>query len=546
MTAGAAGTVRRIRVLDATLANQIAAGEVVERPASVLKELLENSLDAGARRVRVEVAGGGAALVQVTDDGRGIARDELALALERHATSKIASLDELESVASLGFRGEALPSIASVSRLRVESRAQDAEAGWCLSVEGGAASPAPQPSAHPSGTTVAVRDLFFNTPVRRRFLRTARTEFRHLDRVFRRAALSAFPVAMTLVHDGREVVRVAAAGSDAARRRRVGRLLGAAFLDGAVELDHTAAGLRVWGWLGASGVARERAEQQLYVNGRPVSDATVRHAVRLGYGDAVPPGLQPAWLLFLELDAREVDVNVHPTKQEVRFREARTVHDFVRSAVRAALAGADAPAAHGGLPADAPRRARGDRAAPPPRAGDAPAAGGAAVLGIGADGVLVVRDGDELRVASACDLRRDAAREALRAAAGGGAVGVRPLLIPERIALPAGSAPAPPVLEALARLGIELRVAGETAALLLAVPEVLAAVAPQRLADVLASPPANAEQPERWVDDLAALAAAAPLSDRDEARRLWDALRAAGERPGIMLDAAAVDRLRRG
>ena len=255
--ASAAGAAR-IHTLDTTLANQIAAGEVVERPASVLKELLENSIDAGAARLRVDVTRGGLAMVRVTDDGVGIHVNDLALALERHATSKIATLEQLEAVRSMGFRGEALPSIASVSRLRIESQAAGAEGAWAVSAEGGPVHAPPAPVAHPTGTTVTMQDLFFNTPVRRRFLRAPRTELRHLDRVFRRLALTAFPVAMSFSHDGRELLRLAAAENETARLRRVGRVLGTKFADAAVALDADGAGMRLWGWVGKPTHSRSR------------------------------------------------------------------------------------------------------------------------------------------------------------------------------------------------------------------------------------------------------------------------------------------------
>lgn len=527
----------RIRALDATLANQIAAGEVVERPASVLKELLENSLDAGATRVQVEAARGGVALLRVRDDGAGIAPEDLALALERHATSKIATLEELESVRSMGFRGEALPSIASVSRLRIESRAAGAEAAWSLGAEGGPGAGAPAPAAHPPGTTVTVRDLFFNTPVRRRFLRTARTELRHLERVFRRLALAAFPVAMSFTHDGRELLRVAAARDAAGRRRRVARLLGARFAGTARELDAQAAGMRLWGWLGAPELGRERTDlQHLLVNARPVADATVRHAVRLGYAGALPDGTQPAWLLYLELDPREVDVNVHPAKQEVRFREARMVHDFVRSAVRAALGTAPAPGAPAAADGAAPARV-----AEPSRAAVAPPSGaardGVRLLALLAGGLVVAARGDRVLLARGPELRRAQVRAALARAAGGTPPVARPLLIPQRLQLEAGDTELR--LRELAPLGFELRPSGPGTALLLAVPEVLSRIPARELAGTLAAGAGD------WVQALSALAGAAPLDDPEEARALLEALeRAPDPAPWLEVDAATLDRLR--
>ena len=328
----------RVRPLDVTLANQIAAGEVVERPASVLKELLENALDAGATRIDVHAERGGIGSLRVSDNGAGIVRDDLHLALERHATSKIATLEELEAVVSMGFRGEALPSIASVSRLQITSRVHGEESAWQIRAEGGPSAAELVPASHPPGTTVLMRELFFNTPVRRRFLRTPRTEFQHLERVFRRTALAAFGVSMSFHHDGKELLRVAGADNQAAMLRRVSRLLGERFAAGAVAIEREAGGMRLWGWLANSDGARERNDQQyLFVNARPVSDATVRHAVRLAYGALIDESRHPAWLLNLQIDPCDVDVNVHPSKHEVRFRETRMVHDFVRTSVNDAL-----------------------------------------------------------------------------------------------------------------------------------------------------------------------------------------------------------------
>ncbi|RMD77891.1 MAG: DNA mismatch repair endonuclease MutL, partial [Gammaproteobacteria bacterium] len=337
----------RIRILPPQLANQIAAGEVVERPASVLKELVENSLDAGARSVLVEAEEGGARLLRVRDDGRGIAREDLALALHRHATSKIRSLADLEGVRSLGFRGEALPSIASVSRLSLTSRPPGEAMGWRVLAEGGPPGE-PVPAAHPPGTTVEVRELFFNTPARRKFLRAPRTELGHLDETLRRIALCRFEVGFRLVHQGRELRRLPPAASEAGREARVAALLGGAFVERALALEEERSGLRLWGWIGLPTAARSQPDQQyLYVNGRVVRDRLLGHAVRQAYQDVLYQGRHPAYVLFLELPPEEVDVNVHPTKQEVRFRQGRLVHDFVASAVGRALAAAG-PRGEGG------------------------------------------------------------------------------------------------------------------------------------------------------------------------------------------------------
>ncbi len=328
----------RIRALPERLANQIAAGEVVERPASVLKELLENSLDAGATRISVDIEHGGAQLIRVRDDGIGIHREDLALALDRHATSKIASLEDLENVVSLGFRGEALPSIGSVSRLELSSCPAGGESGWKLAAEQSAAQTRLQPVPHPQGTTVTVRDLFYNTPARRKFLRTEKTEYRHLEDVLKRAALSRFDCAFSLRHNGRECYSLAAAASDAERARRVAKLCGAAFMEQALALTFEALDLHLAGWIGGPGYSRGVSDlQYFFVNGRMVRDNLLRHGVRHAHHGVVESGRQPAYVLFLRMNPAQVDVNVHPSKHEVRFRDARSVHDFVVRCLRQAL-----------------------------------------------------------------------------------------------------------------------------------------------------------------------------------------------------------------
>ena len=324
---------RRIRPLEALLANQIAAGEVVERPASVVKELLENSLDAGATHIEVDVEQGGVALIRVHDDGCGIAAADMPLALARHATSKVYSQDELMRVVSLGFRGEALASIASVSRLTLSSRSADDAHGSRIDAAGVRA-----PCAHPRGSTVEVRDLFYNTPARRKFLRAERTEFEHLAEVVRRVALSRFDVALTLRHNGRQVLAVRPAQDDAQREQRLATICGRPFVQQAVAVEFVLPGLHLRGWLLRPEAARAQADlQYFYINGRVIRDRVVTHAVRQAYGDALLPGRHPAYVLYLDMDPAQVDVNVHPTKHEVRFRETRQVHDFLYRALRAAV-----------------------------------------------------------------------------------------------------------------------------------------------------------------------------------------------------------------
>ena len=333
-----------IRVLPPLLVSQIAAGEVVERPASVLKELLENSVDAGAQAITVTLDEGGIKRVQVEDDGGGIARDELALALARHTTSKIASLDDLEGVITMGFRGEALASIASVSRLSITSRTRDAAHGAAISAEGASIGEV-QPAARAQGTTVAVADLYFNTPARRKFLRTDSTEFGHCDEVFRRIALARAGIAFMLKHNGRvsHVLRPQTPGERAAA------LLGDGFLSNSVAVEAQTAALRISGRAGTPQAAGERADgQYFFVNGRYVRDRLLAHAVREAYSELLHGGRQPAYVLFLEIEPRGVDVNVHPAKTEVRFRDARAVHQFVYHAVQRALSpsAAEAPVSY--------------------------------------------------------------------------------------------------------------------------------------------------------------------------------------------------------
>ena len=329
----------RIALLTPRLANQIAAGEVVERPASVIKELLENSLDSGARRIDVDVEQGGIKLLKVRDDGSGIASEDLPLALERHATSKIRDLEDLERVMSLGFRGEALASISSVARLVLTSRTADATQAWQVETEGRDMAPRVQPAAHPVGTSVEVRDLFFNTPARRKFLKSEKTEFDHLQEVIRRLALARFDVAFHLRHNGKSVLTLHEAHDEAMRARRVGAICGPGFLEQALPIEVERNGLRLWGWVGLPTFSRSQADMQyFFVNGRAVRDKLVAHAVRQAYRDVLFNGRHPTFVLFLEVDPAVVDVNVHPTKHEVRFRDGRMVHDFLYGTLHRALA----------------------------------------------------------------------------------------------------------------------------------------------------------------------------------------------------------------
>lgn len=329
---------KRIEVLSPRLANQIAAGEVVERPANVVKELVENSLDAGATRIEVDVEQGGVKLIRIRDNGFGIEKSDLPLSLSRHATSKIKDLDDLESVQSLGFRGEALASIASVSRLVLSSHEQESDEAWQVQAEGRDMATEVKPCAHPVGTTIEMRDLFFNTPARRKFLRTEKTEFNHLEEVVKRMALSRYDVSFQLRHNQKVIHSLRPCESEFDREKRVASLLSAQFMKEAVSIDMEGAGLKLWGWVGLPTFSRSQADMQyFFVNGRIVRDKLVAHAIRQAYQDVLYHGRHSAFVLYLELDSALVDVNVHPTKHEVRFRDGRLVHDFLFRSLHKAL-----------------------------------------------------------------------------------------------------------------------------------------------------------------------------------------------------------------
>ncbi|WP_376689980.1 DNA mismatch repair endonuclease MutL [Wenzhouxiangella sp. EGI_FJ10409] len=506
-----------IRKLPVHLVNQIAAGEVIERPASIVKELVENSLDAGARRIRIEVERGGARRIRVTDDGCGITRDELTLALSAHATSKITSLDDLEGVATLGFRGEALPSIASVSRLRLASRPGGADSGYEVEAEGGSVGDA-RPAGMPEGTVIEVRDLFYNTPARRKFMRTERTEFGHIDDLIKRLALARMDVGIDLAHDGRVVRSLGPAADEASRNRRVAAVCGDAFMAQAIELDEAHAGLRLIGWIARPGFSRSQADLQFFfVNGRLVRDRLVAHAVRQAYRDVLYHGRHPAFALMLELDPQRVDVNVHPQKHEVRFRDGRLVHDFLFKTIHHALSDtrpgseaaqvAAASRAHAGAPAfgqgqGSPQAGLGlgvaetvSRYAELARAPDAlndragddvPPLGfavaqihGVFILAENADGMVVV-DMHAAHERIVYEQLKQAWREER--------VRSQQLLVPERIAVSEREARA---LEAhvagLRRLGFELGLAGPESVVIRSVPALLSrADGPGLVRDVLA------------------------------------------------------------
>ena len=516
-----------IRQLPPQLIDQIAAGEVVERPASVIKELVENSLDAGATRIELEIDGGGLRQCLVRDNGCGIPRDELALALSRHATSKIASLEDLERVGTLGFRGEALPSIASVSRLSVTSRARDADAAWQVEADGGRLV-GPAPAAHPEGTTIVVRDLFYNTPARRRFMRTERTEFAHVERVARRLALSRFDAGFRLLREGKAVFDLRPAADAGSRTRRIAEICGEAFAAHAMELDQATAGLRLSGWLGLPTFSRAQPDlQYFFVNGRMIRDRLVTHALRQAYADVLFHGRHPAYVLYLEMDPALVDVNAHPTKHEVRFRDARSMHGFLYKAVERALA-QTRPAAAAAAAAPPPPAAPRFDGQPSSGAWSGPSHQDAMRLGVGEAGAAPKHSWPAFTVSRAADERpaetqpedypplgyalgqlagiyilaqaRDglvvvdmhAAHERvlyerLKAAMAGPDAAGQPLLVPLSVRVSPGEAElAESVAEALAGLGFELDRRGPDVLVVRQVPALLkAADAEALLRDIL-------------------------------------------------------------
>ena len=504
-----------IRQLPEVLINQIAAGEVVERPASVVKELVENALDAGAQRIDIDLEEGGVRLIRIRDDGGGIAPEQLPLAVSRHATSKIASIDDLESVATLGFRGEALPSVASVSRFRLVSRGRDAQHGAELRIDGGKLGEV-APQAHPQGTTVEVRDLFYNVPARRKFLRAERTELTHIEDWLRTLALARPDVELRVTHNGKATRRWKGEG-DLLSDLRLHEALGEDFARNALRVEHSAAGMRLHGWIAQPAYNRASTDQQyLYVNGRSVRDRNVAHAVRQAYSDVLFHGRHPAYVLFLELDPRGVDVNVHPAKHEVRFRESRLVHEFVYRALHQALAetragngaavsgantGAaaqawplsqapqqqpmglrvsDAPAAYAAL--YAPRGSdAGIPSAPLPamHAMPADAPGGMPPLGFAIaqlHGIYILAENaDGLIVVDMHAAHERIGYEALKTAHDGAGLRTQPLLVPSSLAVSEREADiAEREVQTLAELGFEVQRSGPQSLLLRSVPALLA------------------------------------------------------------------------
>lgn len=475
-----------IRELPTHVANQIAAGEVIERPASVVKELLENAIDAAAHNIDIDVEQGGVALIRVRDDGHGISHDDLSLAIAPHATSKLQNAEELTRIQSLGFRGEALASIASVSRLTLSSKTTEDAEGWQITGDSGG----PQPVAHPVGTTVEMRDLFYNTPARRKFLRTQRTEFLHIEDVVKRLALSHFVIGFILRHNGRQIFRLRPVTGQEQRRQRIKALLGKAFEQHALELVSEAGDLRMSGWVVKPEMSRSQADiQYLYLNGRMIRDRLVTHAVRQAFGDEVPTGRYPAYLLYLEVDPAQVDVNVHPTKHEVRFRQARTVHDFLFSALDRCL--------HEGVEMVQERGGSIGQAVPGSRNRLHPAIGSvaeqrghyrqlyevtrkdqsvSAPLGKAISSIdsrfILAENGEAVLLIDALEARRVIARHFLQET--GSDVKGRPLLIPETFQLDAALViAAGHYAESIERLGFHIAPLGEESVVVRQIPAVL-------------------------------------------------------------------------
>lgn len=327
-----------IQKLPDNLINQIAAGEVIERPASVIKELLENSIDATSSEIFIEIERGGIQRIVIRDNGTGIRKEEITTALTRHATSKIQSLGDLQNIHSLGFRGEALPSIASVSRLSLTSNSESSSQGWTLQNEGGVNKEELKPAAHTKGTTVEINDIFYNTPARRKFLRTEKTEFSHCEQVIKRLALANFHVAINVRHNLKTILLLPCAQNDSEKVDRLEKILGKTFVEHAIYIENQSMNMKVWGWISAPTFSRSQADLQYqYVNNRHIRDKTISHAIKLAYQDVLYHGRNPAYVLYLEIDPGDVDVNAHPAKHEVRFHNTRAIHDFIRQTIKNAV-----------------------------------------------------------------------------------------------------------------------------------------------------------------------------------------------------------------
>lgn len=467
---------RPIRQLPAELANQIAAGEVIERPASVVKELLENSLDAGASRIEIHIGKGGLQQISVRDNGCGIPKNQLSLAISRHATSKISSLDELVHIHSLGFRGEALASIGSVSRMRMISCCADSRAAWQIDCTSNDL--AIQAASHPPGTSIVVEDLFYNTPARRKFMRSEKTEFRYIDEVVRRMALSHFAVGFSFKHNDRLVYQLPPGETEAARARRITRLCGKAFMEHALPVDFSAHGMRVWGWLTGPQFSRSQNDlQHFFINGRIIRDRLISHAIRQVYQDCLPPGRHAAYVLYLHIEPAAVDVNVHPTKHEVRFREARMVHDFLHRGLREALSGSGIiqPDVAKTIRPEAGQRFSYSQAVPPAATVEEPVVRNEGPLGrvkgMVRERFILAENAEGLVLVDARRAQEVLIYQKLCQAFAEGGISHRPLLIPKSVSVSVGQTSlvehAQPVLE---RLGFELSCNGPQSVMLRRIP----------------------------------------------------------------------------
>jgi DNA mismatch repair protein MutL len=527
---------RRIQPLPLHLANQIAAGEVVERPASVVKELLENSIDAGARHIGLEVEQGGLRLIRVIDDGAGIHPEDLPLATAPHATSKVYSQQELQQVLSLGFRGEALASIASVSRFTIASRPSQSEQGMRLAAQGHNRGVEALPCAMPPGTRIEVRELFYNIPARRKFLRSERTEYLHLEEVLKRLALSRYDIGFTLLHNGRPQFQLAPIDALEQRAQRVSAVLGKAFLQHALGVEFEAAGMRLWGWVGEPGYSRSQADAQyFYLNGRMIRDKLVSHALRQAHQSVLEPGRYPAYLLYLEIEPQQVDINVHPTKHEVRFRDSRLVHDFLlRALLRALGDGSEPPSRTASSPQQAPHTSHYQGSTPEPARvaeqvafyrqpltpAGRPARVAAAALATTPTHLLAVAHGNYLLLQRSGEpgvLAVTAARQLLLArrlgdALTSGEIPGQPLLFPATVRLAAGQIER---LEhnatTLLRLGVVVERLGEEALVVRQLPLLLRGVEPARLIhacyDFFARSPDVDSEREAFIQGVAGLLA---------------------------------------
>ena len=529
--------INRIHALPLQLANQIAAGEVVERPASVLKELVENSIDAGATQIDIQIEGAGRQLVKVTDNGGGIHPDDLSLALSRHATSKINSSEQLSHIASLGFRGEALPSIASVSRLTLASKQADQECGWQLDSE----ADSPEPVAHPDGTSVSVAELFFNLPARRRFLRSDKTELQHLFTTFNRLALSRFDIGFSGRFGDNHLIKLPAVADKAQHKQRIAKICGQSFARDAYYLEQEFEDIRLQGWVGKHSAHRAQTDvQYFFINGRVIRDRIINHAVRQAYGEALPPGRQPAYVLYLTLPLDRVDVNVHPTKHEVRFRDARLIHGLITRAVEEALESEpDVAKVQDELPLPVVTSPQVTEKASPyhtqPTAKSLSAAQ-TPTRPRRQDDIVVLHQRFGLVLSEApllIDLQaadRELRQTQFRQAVSRGEVTSRPILVPVRLTLTSAALALLDQHQALLqRLAISIEVSAETAAIK-RIPYLLSQVDLQQLAEAVVT------TLEKHGEDSAALIAAltrlippSPVRSQEQARQIIDELSQAPE-----------------